>query len=138
MIDQAQLKKNPLSDADGDHDMNRDVDNDDDGDIKDAATPKAGLTDWKNPPTIRDLKQDLQDARNSHSSQETKIGGWLDNLNVSGKAKVVAPKGNSTIVPKLIRKQAEWRYAALSEPYLSTDDVFKVRPVSWPSKETRE
>lgn len=138
MIDQAQLKNNPLSDADGDHDMNRDVDNDDDGDIKDAATPKAGLTDWKNPPTIHDLKQDLQDARNSHSSQETKIGGWLDNLNVSGKAKVVAPKGNSTIVPKLIRKQAEWRYAALSEPYLSTDDVFKVRPVSWEDRKAAQ
>jgi hypothetical protein len=138
MIDQAQLSKNPLNQPDEDLRVDINAEDDDDGGITDAGAPKAGLTNWKNPPTIRDLKQDLQDARNSHSSQETKIGGWLDNLNVTGKAKVVAPKGNSTIVPKLIRKQAEWRYAALSEPYLSTDDVFKVRPVSWEDRKAAQ
>lgn len=138
MIDQAQLKKNPLNQPDEDLRVDINAEDDDDGDITDASAPKTGLTDWKNPPTIRDLKQDLQDARNSHSSQETKIGGWLDNLNVTGKAKIKAPKGNSEIVPKLIRKQAEWRYAALSEPYLSTDDVFKVRPVSWEDRKAAQ
>lgn len=124
MIDQVQLTKDDTTD--------------DDGDITDAGAPKAGLTDWKNPPTISDLKQDLQDARNVHSSQETKIGIWLDNLNVTGKAKIKAATGNSSIVPKLIRKQAEWRYAALSEPYLSTDDVFKVSPVSWEDRKAAQ
>jgi len=60
---------------------------------------------------------------------------WLDNLNVTGKAKIAVTKGNSSIAPKLIRKQAEWRYAALSEPFLSTDDVFNVRPVTWEDRD---
>jgi len=96
------------------------------------------LTNWKNAPTIRDLKQDMQDAKPSHDAQEGRITTWLDNLNVTGKAKVDTPKGNSRIVPKLIRKQAEWRYAALSEPFLSTDDVFNVRPVSWEDREAAQ
>jgi hypothetical protein len=93
------------------------------------------LTNWKQPPTIAELKQDLMDAKPIHDSQVTKINTWLDNLNVTGKAKVVTPAGNSAIVPKLIRKQAEWRYAALSEPFLSTDDVFNVKPVTWEDRE---
>lgn len=91
----------------------------------------AKLVNWKNPPTLANLKQDFTDATPYKSAQEQKISDWLDNLNASGKAKVDTPKGNSKIVPKLIRKQAEWRYAALSEPFLSSDDVFNVRPVTW-------
>lgn len=96
------------------------------------------LTNWKNAPTVKDLKQDLLDAKPTHDTQETKIGEWLDNLNVTGKAKVTAPKNSSSIVPKLIRKQAEWRYAALSEPFLSTEDVFNVRPMTWEDREAAE
>lgn len=121
--------------------LSKDTDNDENDDIKDAGAvvgQVTGLTTWKNPPTIRDLKQDLQDARNVHFSQETKISGWLDNLNVSGKAKIKVASGSSSIVPKLIRKQAEWRYAALSEPYLSTNDVFKVEPISWEDREAAQ
>lgn len=89
------------------------------------------LTNWKNAPTLQNLKQDLLDAQSVHDAQETKIGEWLDNLNVTGKAKIQTAKGSSSIVPKLIRKQAEWRYASLSEPFLSTDDIFNVKPVTW-------
>lgn len=92
------------------------------------------LTNWKNAPTLLELKQDMQDAKPIRDAQATKINDWLDNLNVTGKAKVTTPKGNSQIVPKLIRKQAEWRYAALSEPFLSTDDVFNVTPITWEDK----
>lgn len=92
------------------------------------------LTDWKNEPSVRDLKQDFMDAKSYHDSQTGKIDGWLDNLHVTGKAQVNPPKGNSRIVPKLIRKQAEWRYAALSEPFLSSPDIFNVHPVSWEDK----
>jgi hypothetical protein len=123
MIDHAQLEE--------------DTDNDE-VDVRDPGTAPTGLTKWANPPKLLDLKQDFQDARMVHSRQETKINGWLDNLNVTGKAKVEVPAGNSSIVPKLIRKQAEWRYAALSEPYLSTDDVFKVEPVSWEDREAAQ
>ena len=93
------------------------------------------LVNWKNAPTIRELKQDYEDARTDHDNQKTKISDWLDNLNVTGKAVVETPKGSSKVVPKLIRKQAEWRYAALSEPFMSTEDVFNVNPVTWEDRE---
>ena len=92
------------------------------------------LTNWENEPAVKDLKQDLTEASSSHSSQVSKIREWLDNLNVTGSAKIKKRKGRSTIVPKLIRKQAEWRYAALSEPFLSNDTLFKTAPVSWEDK----
>lgn len=91
--------------------------------------------DWKNPPTLRDLKKDLEEATPYQRQQVQKINTWLDNLHVTGSALVNTGKGNSKVVPKLIRKQAEWRYAALSEPYLASDDLFDVRPVTWEDRE---
>ncbi len=96
------------------------------------------LTDWVKAPTVMELKQDLADAKPVHDTHITKVNTWLDNLNVTGKAKVASTAGNSSIVPKLIRKQAEWRYAALSEPFLSTDDLFNVNPVTWEDKPAAE
>lgn len=96
------------------------------------------LNNWKNPPSLLQLKQDFQDAKPAHDLQKSKVSVWLDNLNVTGSAKIETPKGNSKIVPKLIRKQAEWRYPALSEPFLSTDDVFNVNPVTWEDKKAAE
>lgn len=100
---------------------------------RDLTTKK--LTDWSKEPTVADLKQDYQDARGSHDIQMTKINTWLDNLHVRGKARVNPGKNASKVVPQLIRKQAEWRYAALSEPFLSTDDMVNVSPVTWEDKD---
>ncbi len=47
-------------------------------------------------------------------------------------------KGRSKLVPKLVRKQAEWRYAALSEPFLSTDDLFNTAPATFEDKASAE
>ena len=96
------------------------------------------LTNWANPPQLKDLKQDLMDAKVSHDNHKTKVNIWLDNLNIEGAAKSKAPDGNSKVVPKLIRKQAEWRYSALSEPFLSTSDVFNIYPVTWEDKKAAE
>lgn len=96
------------------------------------------LVNWANAPTVADLKQDLLDAKPDHDAHVSKVNEWLDNLNVTGSAKVNAPKGNSSIVPKLIRKQAEWRYAALTEPFLSTEDLFNVSPVTWEDRKAAQ
>ena len=93
------------------------------------------LTSWKKEPTIRELKQDYEDARSYHDAQVTKIDTWVDNLNCTGSAKIKPVAGHSSVQPMLIRKQAEWRYAALSEPFLSTEDVFNVSPVTFEDKE---
>ncbi|MGH1461223.1 MAG: portal protein [Neptuniibacter sp.] len=91
-------------------------------------SPVNHLTDWENPPSIRDLKQDYSDAKQDTDNQTLRVNRWLDNFNVEGAAKPKKVSGNSSIQPKLIRKQAEWRYPALSEPFLSGEDIFRVRP----------
>jgi len=96
------------------------------------------LADWVNKPTVTKLKQDLTQATSAHNTHVANVGRWLDNLNVKGSAQVKARTGKSKIVPKLIRKQAEWRYAALSEPFLSTQDIFKLSPVTWDDKKSAE
>ena len=80
--------------------------------------------DWKNPPTVEDLKADFDSAEPAHSTHIKNVQGYLQNL--SGKLKVKLPKNRSQVQPKLIRKQAEWRYAALSEPFLADKDLFNV------------
>lgn len=101
-----------------------------------APPEKKKFTEWENEPSLDDLKQDYTDAQSSHDAQTTKIGLWLDNLNITGKAKHKKVKGRSAVVPKLIRKQAEWRYASLSEPFLSTDDVFNVDPITYEDRDS--
>lgn len=89
------------------------------------------LTDWKKEPTVKDLKQDYTDALMIHKGHVSKIDGWLNLMYITGGEKISVPKGNSSVQPKLIRKQAEWRYASLSEPFLSSPKIFDVSPVTW-------
>lgn len=90
---------------------------------------KATMTDWKKEPKLEDLRQDLEFARQETDDQKSNVTGWLDLRNATG---VEAPKkakpGRSAVQPKLIRKHNEWRYPALSEPFLNTDRMFQVLP----------
>lgn len=97
----------------------------------DNAPPKIRLTDWTNEPTLAQLKRDHQDAQVETSQHNENIDRWLDNLNITGTAKLPKQKNRSSVQPKLIRKQAEWRYSSLSEPFLSTPDIFNVSPVTY-------
>jgi len=92
------------------------------------------FTDWENEPTVKDFKQDYTDASSDRESHISDVNRWLDNLNITGMTKRKKVKGRSSIVPKLIRKQAEWRYASLSEPFLSTDDIFNADPITYEDK----
>ena len=91
------------------------------------------LTDWKNEPTVAALKNDLLAATSYHDTQMAKINRWnaLMSQGVSGNKKNAPVKGRSTIQPKLIRRQAEWRYSALTEPFLGSNKLFKVSPVTF-------
>ena len=84
------------------------------------------LTKWKNEPSISDLQSDLESAESIHKDHVSKTEKWLNKL--AGKLEVKPIKGRSKVQPKLIRKQAEWRYASLEEPFLSTDDLFDIDP----------
>ena len=92
------------------------------------------LTEWSNEPTVADLRSDLESAKSAHSGQMTKITHWLNQLNVTGDAKPKKTEGRSAVQPRLIRKQAEWRYPGLTEPFLSTEELFKAEPRSWEDK----
>ena len=89
------------------------------------------LTNWKNEPSLLALKQDLDAAKPEHDSQISKIQNWNDQMQVKGKARPPVVKGRSQVQPKLIRRQAEWRYSALTEPFLGSEKLFKVTPVTY-------
>lgn len=89
------------------------------------------LTDWPNEPTLPKLEGDLSASKPAHDSHSMKVSNWNDLMNVRGKAKPKAMKGRSQVQPKLIRRQAEWRYSALSEPFLGSDKLYQVKPATY-------
>jgi len=90
--------------------------------------------DWKNPPSLGDLKQDYDSAQVAHQVHVDEVDAWLRVLD--GEQTINAKRGRSKLVPRLARRQAEWRYAALSEPFLSTDDLFNTSPQTFEDKES--
>ena len=99
-----------------------------------SANQPAKLTDWANEPSPQLLRQDLEMAKLSHDSQVSKIQGWNDLMYIRGKAKPPKVTGRSSVQPKLIRRQAEWRYSAMTEPFLGTQKMFQVSPTTWEDK----
>lgn len=93
--------------------------------------PPKKLTNWKNEPDVLLLKQDVENGRPFQSDHIKRVENWLHNLNLTGPAKIPLRKGRSSVQPKLIRQQAEWRYGSLSEPFLSSDKLFTLSPRSW-------
>lgn len=96
------------------------------------------LTDWAYEPTITDIKGDLEYARQENLDARHNVEGWLALRNASGlesgrKGKTAVP-GRSTVQPKLIRKHNEWRYPALSEPFLNDYKVFTINPRTFEDK----
>ena len=86
------------------------------------------LTKWENEPSVTDLEADLLAARPTHQTHVSNTQKWLSKL--AGELHIKPPVGRSHVQPKLIRKQAEWRYASLEEPFLSTTDLFDIDPVT--------
>lgn len=96
------------------------------------------LTDWVNEPSIGDLDEDLRSSKSYQSTNAGKIRNWQNALNVEGSHKPPKVKGRSSIQPKLVRRQAEWRYPALSEPFLSSNKLFQVNPATFEDKKAAE
>lgn len=89
---------------------------------------KEKLTNWAKEPEVAQLKSDVERALPTRNEHLIRMNRWHDNLHITGTAKLTPRKGRSKIQPKLIRKQAEWRYTSLSEPFLSSDRLFQVSP----------
>ena len=89
------------------------------------------LTSWGNEPKLASLKNDYDAAKPAHDLQMIKIQKWNDLMYVKNSNKAAKTKGRSSVQPKLIRRQAEWRYSALSEPFLGSDKLFEVTPATF-------
>ena len=87
------------------------------------------LTNWKNEPTVDDLKEDYVRANASYAEHRSKVEEYLKALDAP--SPVEKSPTHSAVQPKLIRKQAEWRYAALSEPFLADSDMIHISPRSY-------
>jgi hypothetical protein len=91
---------------------------------------KQTLTKWKNEPQIVDLKADLEFARQENTDQKANVAGWLALRDTTGVESGQKSKeaGRSSVQPKMVRKHNEWRYPALSEPFLNTERMFNINP----------
>ena len=91
----------------------------------------AKLTEWENEPTVLLLKEELDIAKQSHDDHVSQVKSWLDLRNVTGSVKPKTGENRSSVQPKLVRRQAEWRYSALSEPFHTAKEMFSVQPKTW-------
>lgn len=93
--------------------------------------PEKLQPDWAKAPTINDFQNDLKAAKPSHDLMVQNIDRWHDHMHMLGEAAPKKVKGRSSVAPKLIRKHAEWRYPALSEPFLGQRTLFTCNPRTW-------
>lgn len=93
-----------------------------------ATSAKAMQPTWKNPPSRTDLDNDRREAEDGQEEYRAKLAEYAETLK-GGKPLTALKKGKSTARPRLAREQAEWKYPALTEPILSTRDLFKIMPV---------
>lgn len=91
------------------------------------------MPNWKNEPTVDDLLNDFTEATYSHNEFKEKL--LTRRLNFNGGKPIEAPKGRSKHRPKVIRKNAEWKYPAIEDPFLSTTDMYKINPRTWEDEE---
>lgn len=92
--------------------------------------------EWANTPTLEMLKDDYNNAEQEHTAHMQRVDKWRTLM------KAPPIKGDSNkgclIQPKLVRKQAEWRYPALSEPFLNNDKIISASPVTWEDRDRQE
>lgn len=103
---------------------------------KEIADKEVKLTTWQNEPSVTDLNNDLLAAEPTHKTHVNNTEKWLQKL--AGQLNIKIPEGRSKVQPKLIRKQAEWRYSSLEEPFLSTQDIFDIDPRTYEDYDAAE
>jgi len=89
------------------------------------------ITEWEKEPDVKSLKEELEATKQSHDNHIVNVERWRDLSTVKGAARPKKVTGRSAVQPKLIRRQAEWRYSALTEPFLGSDKLFDVDPVTF-------
>ena len=83
-------------------------------------------TDMVNPPDLASLKEDYASSRQYHQSVCNRIDHWKAVLAAEKSASLKKRKGRSKFVAKLARRQAEWTYSDISEPFLNAPNLFAI------------
>lgn len=94
--------------------------------VDDTIPNPSPMTDWKSEPSYQDLYQNYSDAQQDHSLVLNDLE--RRKVNMDGGKPINADKGKSKARPKIIRKQAEWKYPALEEPFLNSQKMFEINP----------
>ncbi len=81
---------------------------------------------WANEPTFKDLNNDYTNASVSHDMFTTKLDEYR--LTLAGGKKINVRKGKSIVRPLLVRKNNEWKYSQLEEPFLTTENMIQLKP----------
>jgi len=82
--------------------------------------------EWCNEPTWKDLHSDYIAAQDDHALFVEDLQRWATNM--EGGPPIKTTKGKSVSRPLVIRKQAEWTYPMLEEPFLNSRRMFDVQP----------
>jgi hypothetical protein len=88
------------------------------------------LTSWKAEPELKQLKAEFLATEATHGTLVTNIDKWKKLHDGDLPAGMKADSTRSRAQPKLVRRQAEWRYSALSEPMLSSYRLFTIKPTT--------
>ena len=88
------------------------------------------LTDWKAEPALTDLKSEFLACETAHGVLVANINEWAALHKGELPTALTADKTRSQAQPKLVRRQAEWKYSALSEPMLSSNRLFTIKPTT--------
>jgi len=91
---------------------------------------------WANEPTYEDLKADYDNSSSFHGEYKAKLLQYEEDRD--GGKKINARPGKSTARPKVVRKNAEWKYPKLEDPFLNTEDMFEIRPRTWEDTKAAE
>jgi len=92
---------------------------------------------WHNCPTQADLDNDYKSAESSQDAFKAKLEEWLETRS-GGDDIIVSGVGKSKARPLVVRKNNEWKYPALEEPFLNTSDLFRVSPATHADTEAAE
>lgn len=82
---------------------------------------------------LRNLKADFEASKRLKTRNDNKINTWRREYN--GELYGNEKKNRSKFVYRLIKKQSEWQHAGLVDPFVSTPDIIRAKPVTWEDKE---
>lgn len=82
---------------------------------------------------LKALKADLSSATTLRKDQDAKIARYKAEYN--GEPYGNEQKGRSSIVSRDIKKQSEWQHSTLLAPFVETNNIVKISPVTWEDAE---